>query len=426
MDPIKKSALRIIKTLTQHDFKAYYAGGSVRDMLLEQPFKDIDIATSAKPHEVMKLFKRTIPVGLQYGVIMVLMDKIPFEVTTFRKDGAYQDGRHPDNIEFTNEKEDVMRRDFTINGILYDPINDKVIDYVDGQKDIQDKVIRAIGDPIQRFQEDKLRMLRAIRFSARLSYTIESGTWNAIQAYCTHINEVSAERIRDELIKILTEGQPSTGIRLLEQSGLLDMVLPEVSQLKNIERVDPPSKVDMFSHTLLLLDQMTKPSKELALAVLLKHVDESPAKSICGRLKLSSKERSHVLSLIQQQSIFNNLPQMRESELKRFLRQEHFRDHLEYHRLEVLASHGKLDIYNFCVDKLAEYQSKHENLLYPKKIINGNKLIKLGFKPGSHFKSILEDVENLQLEGVLRTEEEAVEYVKTHYVHLLNDSPLTG
>ncbi|HEO65266.1 MAG TPA: CCA tRNA nucleotidyltransferase, partial [Spirochaetes bacterium] len=345
------------------------------------------------------------------------------------KDGTYQDGRHPENVLFTNEKEDVMRRDFTINGILYDPMNDEIIDYVDGQKDIQDKVIRAIGDPIQRFEEDKLRMLRAIRFSARLSYTIEPGTWKAIQTYYTNINEVSVERIRDELAKILTEGQASVGIRLLDQSGLLNMILPEVSQLKNIERVDGSpgdgslGKVDMFCHTLLLLDHMTKPSKELALAVLLKHVDWNLARSICGRLKLSNKEKSHVLSLVQQQSIFNTLPQMRESELKRFLRQEHFKDHLEYHRLEALASHGKLDIYDFCVHKLAEYWSKHGNLLHPKKILNGNMLIKLGFKAGSSFKSMLVEVENLQLEGVLSTEEEAIEYVKTHFAHLLNDNP---
>ncbi len=424
MDNTKKSALKIIKTLSQKGFKAYYAGGSVRDMLLKQPFKDIDIATSAKPDEIMKLFKRTIPVGLQYGVVMVLIDRIPFEVTTFRKDGPYHDGRHPDKVEFTDEKEDVMRRDFTINGILYDPITEEIIDYVEGQKDLQNKVIRAIGDPVERFKEDKLRMLRAIRFAARLSYQIELGTWNAIKIYCKNISEVSAERIRDEVIKILTEGQASVGIRLLDQSGLLDIILPEVSRLKDVGQTDDPDfKGDLLGHTLLLLDKMEKPSKELGLAVLLKHIGWDIAKSVCDRLMLSKKERDHVLTLIQQQQYFIDLPDMRESDLKRFLRQDFFEDHLELHRLEVLASHGSLDTYNFCVNKLVEYQSGDEDQLRPDKLVSGDMLIKLGFKPGPYFKRILESAENAQLEGVLETQEEAVEYVKTYYADLLDDDP---
>ncbi len=447
MIDFERSALKIINTLIQNGYKAYYAGGCVRDKILGIPYKDIDIATSAHPDEVIKLFRKTVPVGIEYGVVLVLMDKIGFEVTTFRKDGTYKDGRHPDSIEYTNEQEDVLRRDFTINGLLYNPISNIILDFVDGQSDINNKLIRAIGDPYKRFNEDKLRMIRAIRFASRFEYNIEEHTWQAIKTLYKDISLVSPERIRDELFKILTQGHADRGIDLLDKSGLLKIILPEVVNLKGVQQPEEfHPEGDVYTHTILLLKHLNKPDKELALAALLHdiakpvtmtHTDRIRfnghdkkgaimAKSICERLKLSNKETNHVVELVEQHMQFMNVQNMRESKLKRFLRQDLFKDHLELHRVDCLASHGKLDHYNFCVDKLNEFNKQEGNILYPEMLINGNSLLELGFKPGPIFKKILEDIENEQLERRIQSRDEAITYIKNNYITQKNINNRTG
>ncbi|MDH4128740.1 MAG: CCA tRNA nucleotidyltransferase [Spirochaetota bacterium] len=443
MNKIEKLGEKIVNILTDNGFKAYFAGGCVRDKILGIPFKDIDIATSAQPNDVIHLFKKTIPVGVQFGVVIVMLDGTPFEVATFRKDINYKDGRHPESIQFTNETEDVKRRDFTINGILYDPLNDKIIDHVGGLNDINNKIIRCIGNPLERFKEDKLRMMRAIRFAARFSYKIDDQTWNGIKTLCTKIPEVSYERIRDELIKILTEGHANIGIKLLDESGILKEILPEISILKGVmQPLEYHPEGDVYNHVLLVLENLTNPSKELALAALLHDVGKPVTfsqsdrirfndhdnegtkitKTICQRLKLSNKETIHITELVKQHMRFMNVQKMRESKLKRFLRQEHFNEHLELHRLDCLASHGKLDHYFFCINKLKEYASQNTNQLNPPKLIDGKKLIEIGYKPGPHFKEIINDVENAQLEGIINIESDAIDYVKSHYLINNNSS----
>jgi len=433
---LERGAVSIVKTLRDHGFKAYFAGGSVRDRVLGRPINDIDIATSAKPKEIKKLFKKTVAVGEQFGVIVVLLAGESFEVASFRKDGSYSDGRHPDGVSFCDEEEDAVRRDFTINGMFYDPFEDRVIDYVGGRDDLKDGVIRAIGKPLERFAEDKLRMIRAIRFAARFGYAIEAGTWDAICHYHDEISLVSAERIRDELSKILTEGQARLGLELLDASGLLKVILPEVTELKGLQQPEEyHPEGDVFVHTLLLLDNMRKPGKELAFAALLHDVgkaltysktdrirfhnhDKQGAKlaeDICSRLKFSKRETHEVVDLVAQHMRFMNVRDMRESKLKRFIRQDNFADHLELHRLDCVASHGKLDHYEFCRDKLKEYASQPEETLRPPRLIDGGRLIELGYRPGPLFKSILEEIENAQLEGEISSREDAESFVLSKY-----------
>ncbi|MDH5682364.1 MAG: CCA tRNA nucleotidyltransferase [Spirochaetota bacterium] len=434
--PLERTAFDIVKTLKNHGYKAYYAGGFVRDRVLGRPINDIDIATSAKPSEIKKLFRRTVAVGEQFGVIVVLSGGMSFEVATFRKDGSYSDGRHPDEVSFCDDKEDVLRRDFTINGMLYDPFEEEVIDYVGGRDDLKNRVIRAIGNPRDRFAEDKLRMIRAIRFAARFGFSIEQETWSGIRHFHEEIRVVSAERIRDELMKILTEGEARMGLELLDSSGLLKEILPEVSRLKGLQQPEEfHPEGDVFVHTMLLLENMRNPRKELAFAALLHDVgkaltysktdrirfhdhDKQGAmltKDICSRLKLSNRETHDVVDLVAQHMRFMNVRDMRESKLKRFLRQDNFTDHLELHRLDCVASHGKLDHYQFCRDKLKEYESQPEEALRPPRLIHGEALIELGFRPGPLFKTILEEVENAQLEGILQSREDAINYILSKY-----------
>src|SRR5215475_5641352 len=230
------AAIEIVKELRSRGHEAYFVGGCVRDMVMQIEPADYDIATSATPDEVTAIFPRTEGVGAQFGVVLVIKRGHPFEVATFRSDEAYIDGRHPSGVVFTDAKQDVLRRDFTINGLLYDPLTHQVIDFVNGRADIDAKIVRAIGDPHARFEEDKLRILRAIRFGARLGYTIEKETWNAVRAMAPKIHQVSSERIRDELTRILTEGQAARGIRMLEESGLRNQILPEVQWTNHIDK----------------------------------------------------------------------------------------------------------------------------------------------------------------------------------------------
>jgi poly(A) polymerase len=431
------AALQIARQLKSSGYKAYFVGGCVRDYLLGINSKDIDIATDARPYEIQKMFPFTIPVGKKFGVIIVVKGKKQYEVATFRKDDVYLDGRHPSGVHFSNEKEDVLRRDFTINGLLYDPFRNRIIDYIGGQEDLKNRIIRTIGEPESRFHEDKLRLLRGVRFAARFGFAIQDRTFSAMKKMAHQINECSAERIRDELIRIFTGKHPAQGLELLDNTSLLHHILPEVESLKHVEQ--PPDyhpEGDVFTHTSLMLANMKDtPSRELAFAVLLHDIGKpltfkvedrirfnshekvgvEVAEKILTRLKFSNEEKERILDLIGNHMKFMYVKKMRVSKLKRFLRKPFFQEHLELHRLDCISSHGGLDNYTFCVQKCAEF-SEEETQLRPKPLVTGNTLIHMGLTPGPVFRKILTAVEDLQLEGRITTEKEAVEYIRNTFL----------
>lgn len=431
---MKSDAIDIIRTLREHRHQAYLVGGCVRDLLLGREPADYDIATDATPEEVMQIFPETYAVGAQFGVVLVPVkhDSAPgvIEVATFRNDGAYSDGRHPDQVSFSKRpEEDVMRRDFTINGLLLDPLNhDKVLDYVAGQADLKAGTIRCIGDPMRRFGEDKLRMLRAVRFAARFGFHIAPETLSAIRQLAPEMKQVSHERVRDEILKMLTEGKARRAFELLDQVGLLPEVLPEVAAMKGVEQ--PPEyhpEGDVWTHTLMLLERLEPLcSPTLALAALLHDVGKPPtfrrapdrirfdshadigskmAESIGRRLRLPNAEIERVSAIVANHMKFPELPKMRESTWKRFLRQPHFDEHLEMHRLDCLASHGDLSLYNLAKERL---QSTPEEQIRPTPLLTGHDLIAAGYRPGIGFKEMLAEAENAQLDGSIASKEEAM------------------
>ena len=388
-------ATEIVKTLREHGHEAYFVGGCVRDMVMDLVPTDYDIATSALPEEVVEIFPRTEPIGAKFGVILVVHEGVPFEVATFRSDEAYVDGRRPTGVVFTNPKEDVFRRDFTINGLLYDPIERLVIDYVDGQADIEKRIVRAIGNPHERFDEDKLRILRAIRFGARLGYSIEDETWAAVRAMSSKINQVSAERIRDELVRILSEGDAAHGMRMLEDSGLRKEILPELVWTEHLDRC------------LGLIKGRVEP--DFAMAVLLHECSAEYVGRIVGRLKLSNAEQAHVQVLVGSQAIFDRVREMSIAELKRFLRVDRFEDHLELHRLHREADGGDRASLGFVQEKLGLWSDED---LWPTPLISGDDLITLGMEPGPSFRKILTLVEDEQLEQRLSDRDNALQFVQ--------------
>jgi len=384
-------AISIIKKLRQQGFQAYLAGGCVRDLLLKREPADYDVATSATPEQVMEIFPDTYAVGAQFGVVLVPLPEMQtnedasssskahaIEVATFRSDLGYSDGRRPDEIRFSSDpREDVERRDFTINGMMLDPVSGDVLDFVGGRDDLAAGVVRAIGDPERRFAEDKLRMLRAVRFAARFEYAIEAETLAAIQHHAQDIQVVSRERVRDELTKMLIEGHGRRACFLLDESGLLNQVLPEISAMKGVQQ--PPEfhpEGDVFVHTLMLLENLPHPcSPTLAWGALLhdvgkpatfrvapdrirfdNHVDVGAkiAEEICGRLRFSNSDTAQVLALIDNHMRFSQTTRMKESTLKKFLRMPGFDEHLALHRADSLASHRNLSTYDFVRGKLAE------------------------------------------------------------------------
>jgi tRNA nucleotidyltransferase/poly(A) polymerase len=392
------SAIDIVQRLRQKGHEAYLVGGCVRDMVMNIEPADYDIATSAPPEEVMKIFPHTEPIGAQFGVVLVIQRGHPFEVATFRSDQAYVDGRRPTGVVFTDAQTDVLRRDFTINGLLYDPVEKRVIDYVSGQADIRDRIVRAIGDPQKRFEEDKLRLLRAVRFGARLGYTIESETWSAVCRMAPEIKRVSAERIREELARILTEGRASLGVRMLQEAGLLAAILPAVQWS------------DQLARSLELIPAKTP--VDFAFAVLLQDVPVESVRRIAEELKLSGAETNHVFSLVRCRSRFARLPQLRVSELKRYLRSPRFEDHMELSRVISTAAGSSLEAYNYAVKMQRQWSAAD---IAPSPLLSGDDLIEFGFSPGPLFKEILTRVEDEQLEGRLQTKEQSLNFVKENY-----------
>jgi poly(A) polymerase len=438
-----REAARLVRVLRDHSHSAYLVGGCVRDLLLGREPADYDVATSASPDEVMRLFPKTYAVGAQFGVVLVPVlndredgsrDNYAIEVATYRSDGDYSDGRHPDRVQFSRDPQlDVQRRDFTINGLLLDPITREVLDFVGGQADIQRGVIRAIGAPELRFAEDKLRMLRAVRFAARFGYQIDQQTFASIRALAPQIHQVSHERIRDEILKMLTEGHARRAFELLDETGLLAQVLPEVKKMQGVEQ--PPQfhpEGDVWVHTLMLLEGLPAGvSKSLALGVLLHDVGKPPtfrvapdrirfdnhaevgtrmAQEICRRFHLSNDETHQVCSLVANHMRFGDVMKMKESTLKRFFRLPRFEEHLELHRLDCLSSHRDLSLYDFAQERFHALPAQQ---IRPEPLITGNDLISAGYPPSPRFKELLTAVEDAQLEGAIASKDEALSLVKS-------------
>ena len=434
MEAKREAATEIVRKLRAQGFQAYLVGGCVRDLVMGREPKDYDVATDATPDEVLKLFPDSLTVGAQFGVVIVRRESGNVEVATFRSDGRYADGRHPSEVRYAKTpKEDVQRRDFTINGLLYDPLKDQVLDYVGGQADIRERRIRTIGDPAQRFNEDRLRMLRAVRFAARFGFSLDPAARDAIRALAPEIRDVSAERARDEILKILTEGQARRGFELLEETGLLEEVLPEVKAMQGVQQ--PPEfhpEGDVWTHTMMMLEGLKSPTPTLALGTLLhdvgkpstftvrerirfdNHVEVGAkmAEAICARLRLSSRETDRVAELVRHHLRFKDFPRMRRSTQLRFLRMEGFEEHLELHRLDCLASHGDLTNYEMARRMLEETPPEE---VKPAPLVRGDDLIAQGYTPGPVFKKILQAVEDAQLEGKVKTREEALRMVEEEF-----------
>jgi poly(A) polymerase len=454
---LKDHAISIVRTLREHGHQAYLVGGCVRDMVLGRDPADYDVTTDATPDQVMRMFPETYAVGAQFGVVLVppgssdarelrpAVDatSVPtdhskadvVEVATFRSDIGYSDGRHPDRVQFsTDPREDVERRDFTINGLLLDPIKGEILDFVGGRQDLKAGIIRTIGSPEQRFEEDKLRMLRAVRFAARFEYTIDPVTFAAMQKLAGNIHQVSRERVRDELSKMLIEGHARRALLLLDESGLLQQVLPEISAMKGVEQ--PPQfhpEGDVFVHTLLLLEKLPRPSPmTLAWGALLHDVGKPAtfrvadrirfdghvevgvkmAEQICKRFRFSNHETEQILALVKNHMRFGDVQRMKESTLKKFMRLPRFEEHLELHRLDCQSSHGDLTSYEFTREKLV---STPEASMRPAPLVTGNDLINAGYLPGPRFKEILAAVEDSQLEGQLQNKEQALAFVRQSF-----------
>jgi poly(A) polymerase len=441
----REAAERIVERLRADGYQAWFAGGCVRDLLLGHEPKDFDVATNAHPEIVLKMFPKTFAVGAHFGVVLVAdeSDGCEFvtEVATFRHDGAYTDGRHPDAVRFSESaEEDVKRRDFTINGILLDPlklhevvdVDGAVLDFVGGRADLEAGLVRAIGDPRLRFEEDKLRMLRAVRFAARFGFTIEEQTAGAIRSIASEIHQVSRERIRDELTRMLTEGHARRAFELLDATGLLEQVLPEIAKMHRVEQ--PPEfhpEGDVWIHTLLLLEKLpTDASPALAWGALLHDVGKPAtfrrapdrirfdghvevgvriAEEILRRLRFSLEETAQIVALIENHMRFGDVHKMKESTLKRFFRLPRFEEHLALHRMDVLSSFGNLENYDFAKER---YGALPEEQVRPQLLVTGRDLIEAGYRPGPLFKEMLALAEDAQLEGRIHSRDEGIELVK--------------
>ena len=437
-------AVGICRTLRAAGHQAYLVGGCVRDILLGREPADYDVATDATPERVQQLFPHSLAVGAQFGVIVVTEESregefVQVEVATFRSDIGYSDGRHPDRVVYaTSPQEDVRRRDFTINALLLDPESNEVLDFVGGRDDLRAGIIRAIGRPEDRFREDKLRMVRAVRFAARFRYAIHSATFSAITKLAPEVHQVSAERLRDELTKLLTEGAARRAFELLDETRLLPELLPEVARVKGVEQ--PPQfhpEGDVWTHTLLMLEGLPVGcSPTLAWGVLLHDVGKPPtftppsgpggrirfdehvevgvrmAEEICHRFRFSNDDTAQIAALVANHMRFKDAPQMKPATLKRFVRIHHFDEHLALHRLDCLSSHRNLENYDFVKRFLAETPPEQ---VRPARLVTGDDLVAIGLKPGPAFRSILDSIEEAQLNGRITTREEALNLARESF-----------
>ena len=431
----EQRARHVVEQLRDAGHVAYFAGGCVRDRLRGEQPVDFDVATDAPPAVVQHLFSRTVPIGAQFGVVLVLIDDQPIEVATFRSDDAYVDGRHPVSVREASPQEDAQRRDFTINGMFLDPEDDSIIDYVGGREDLSAGIVRAIGDPADRFREDRLRMLRAVRFAARFGFEIDPATLAAIRDQASTIVDMAWERIGDEIVRILTDGQARRGFELLDQTGLLEHVLPEVERMKGVEQSpDFHPEGDVFRHTMLAIEQLDAASETLALGVLLHDVakpecaevgarritfyghcerGEEMAIEVCQRLRRSRSTWERVGYLVRNHLRLTSAPEMRQSTLRRFLAEDGIEELLDLARIDSLASSKDLRFYEFCRDKREAFGSEP---IKPPPLLRGRDLIDLGFAPGPRFREILDAVEEQQLESTLTSREEALAWVRQRYL----------
>ncbi len=433
---MRDTALQIIRQLQAAGHTAYLAGGCVRDLVRGVPPHDYDIATTATPEQIQALFPKTVPVGAQFGVVLVLAGGYSFEVATFRSDEAYLDGRRPSGVRYGSPEADAQRRDFTINGMFYDPIADRVLDWVGGEADLKRRLVRTIGDPRQRFTEDKLRLLRCVRFAANLGFAIEPQTFAAVHEMAGEISVVSVERIRDELIKLFTRTGAGRGLQLLEATGLLTVILPEVAALKGIAQ--PPEfhpEGDAFTHVKLMFDQMPPGDPILAFAVLLHDVGKPStftwtdrmrfnehdkvgarmAEAILRRLRFSNEQIEQIVLCVAEHMRLQHVQEMRPAKLKRILARPTFPVELELHRLDCVASHGKLDNYQFLKTKAAELPLE---TVKPKPLLTGDDLLALGLKPGPLVGRILREVAERQLREQLQSREAALAFARRRAAEL--------
>lgn len=432
--PLTRAARSVARTLRAAGFQALWVGGCVRDALLGLEPKDMDVATDAPPEKVRELFPRAIPVGARFGVVCVIENGVQIEVATFRADGAYHDGRRPESVRFARAEEDAARRDFTINALFHDPETGELLDYTGGRADMEARILRAIGDPARRFEEDALRLLRAVRFAMRFDLTIEPATFAAIRDHAPGIRRISAERVRDELTRIFTGPRPGKALELLDETGLLVEILPEVAAMRGVQQ--PPEyhpEGDVFIHTVLTLDALPPdPPPPLAIAALLHDVGKPPtfvqadrirfnqhaavgaemAGAICRRLKFSNEERERIVALVRDHMHFLHVREMRPAKLRRFLGQEHFEDHLALHRADCLSSHRNLDNLDYCRERLLGFARDSKEPVLPPPLLKGDALLAAGYTPGPRLGEILRAAHEAQLEGVFHTLEEALAWVR--------------
>lgn len=437
-DAVESTAREIVARLKRAGFTAYYAGGCVRDMLRGAKPADYDIATSATPNEVQKLFPRTVAVGAQFGVVCVMENGVEYQVATFRADGLYIDGRHPSDVTFSSPQQDAERRDFTVNGMFFDPVENEVIDFVQGRADLAARILRAIGDPAARFREDHLRMLRAVRFAATLGFEIESATWDALRARAAEIHSVSAERIREELTRMFVSPNRVRAFDLLDASGLMREILPEIETLKGCEQ--PPQfhpEGDVFVHTRRMLELL--PNEEISVplvfGVLFHDIGKPPTfsydekdqrirfsghdkagaemtRAIMERLRFSRDEIGTAVELVENHMVFKDVQKMRVSRLKRFMARPHFAEEMILHKVDCESSHGSIENYDFLLEKKAEFASEP---LIPPPLVTGRDVLALGWKPGPKIGEILEAAKDRQLEGALKTREKALAWIAQEF-----------
>ncbi len=435
----RELANSICAKLRSSGYQALLCGGCVRDLLLKREPSDYDVTTDATPQEVMRLFPDSIAVGAQFGVVLVPHEELRVEVATFRADRGYSDGRHPDGVEYSKTpEEDVQRRDFTINALLMRPENEEVLDFVGGRADLQAKLIRTVGDPDRRFEEDKLRLMRAVRFAARFDFQIEPETLSAIRRHAREVTQVSSERLRDELSKMLTEGAARRAFELLEETGLLQALLPEVAAMRGVEQ--PPQyhpEGDVWIHTRKMIESLPPGCPAtLAWGVLLHDVGKPPtfrsivetgdrirfdghvdvgvkmAEELCRRFHFSNEDAGQILALIANHMKFKDVRLMRTSTLKRFVRMPRFDEHMELHRLDCTSSHRNLDSYEFVRKVLAETPPEQ---VRPARLLTGDDLQEMGYRPGPRYSTILRSLEDAQLEGQIETREQAQAYVRKSF-----------
>ena len=431
------SSLNALKKIRNAGFAAYFAGGAVRDQLLGRTPKDYDIATSARPDQIENLFPKTVAIGKAFGVIIVVQDQTEIEVATFREDTGYQDGRRPDSVLFCGAEEDAKRRDFTVNGMFYDPISDEIIDYVNGQEDLKKKVIRAIGAPERRFAEDHLRILRAVRFAHTLDFTITPTTREAIKKHASDLSKISIERIENEFSRILVESlRPGDALAELADLGLIEHIIPEILPMIGQEQpLEFHPEGDVFEHTVLMLNLMTNPTRTLAYSVLLHDVGKPDtafrgkdrirfhghesrsaemAKTILHRLHLPLQEIKQIITAVAGHMRFKDVQEMNRSTLRRMMGAKTFDLELELHRLDCTGSHGQLDKHTFLLKKAEEM--KDEPTL-PERWVSGKDLIQMGIQPGPRIGDLLKTAYDAQLEERFKSRNELISWLKTERRH---------